>query len=107
LLTEIRYNSTSLRRQWGTGPVPLCFGAPPTGSELGHDPQLFDHRAHRPRQVDAGGSLHSALRRLADREMEAQVLDTMDLERERGITIKAQTAALLYTARTDASITST
>ena len=36
---------------------------------------------------------------LAAREMEAQVLDTMDLERERGITIKAQTAALNYTAR--------
>jgi GTP-binding protein LepA len=35
---------------------------------------------------------------LAEREMEAQVLDTMALERERGITIKAQTAALEYTA---------
>ncbi len=36
---------------------------------------------------------------LSEREMEAQVLDSMDLERERGITIKAQTAALDYTAR--------
>jgi GTP-binding protein LepA len=36
---------------------------------------------------------------LAAREMDAQVLDSMDLERERGITIKAQTAALTYKAR--------
>ena len=36
---------------------------------------------------------------LSDREMEAQVLDSMDIERERGITIKAQTAALAYKAR--------
>src|SRR5258706_9274715 len=35
---------------------------------------------------------------LSDREMEAQVLDSMDIERERGITIKAQTAALDYVA---------
>ena len=36
---------------------------------------------------------------LSTREMDAQVLDSMDLERERGITIKAQTAALTYKAR--------
>ncbi|MDR2173154.1 MAG: translation elongation factor 4 [Burkholderiales bacterium] len=36
---------------------------------------------------------------LSAREMSAQVLDSMDLERERGITIKAQTAALRYKAR--------
>ncbi len=35
---------------------------------------------------------------LQEREMEAQVLDSMDIEKERGITIKAQTAALRYKA---------
>jgi GTP-binding protein LepA len=36
---------------------------------------------------------------LQDREMQAQVLDSMDIEKERGITIKAQTASLKYKAQ--------
>ncbi len=36
---------------------------------------------------------------LQEREMEAQVLDSMDIEKERGITIKAQTASLKYKAQ--------
>jgi GTP-binding protein LepA len=36
---------------------------------------------------------------LSEREMESQVLDSMDIEKERGITIKAQTASLYYTAK--------
>ena len=36
---------------------------------------------------------------LQDREMSAQVLDSMDIEKERGITIKAQTASLQYKAK--------
>ena len=36
---------------------------------------------------------------LSEREMSAQVLDTMDIERERGITIKSQTVCLPYTAQ--------
>jgi GTP-binding protein LepA len=41
---------------------------------------------------------------VAERDMEAQLLDNMDLERERGITIKLQAARVLYTSKVDGQV---
>jgi len=63
------------------------------------DSQFFDHRPHRSRQIDPGRSHLEITGAVTEREARDQFLDKMDIERERGITIKAQNVRLKFTAK--------
>ena len=64
-------------------------------------PELLHHRPHRPRQVDAGRPMLQLTGVVDERSARAQYLDRMDIERERGITIKSQAVRMPWTVVDD------